>query len=217
MENKKYMAMYTVIGILPLIYFLMVFGTLPETIPTHFDATGVADALGSKMLLIIMPLVNVALVVMAICIPHLMKNKKSKDDITKYDVSVFTAFTTLILVMFSLISINIIYSTANYVKTGKSLDIFSMMYMIYLFFIVTGLLLPRLSQNRLFGIRFPFTLRFSEFWNKTHDFAGKTWVLGSIIGAVTTYITSSIMLSIGILLIMVVLVCLYAIVLFYKK
>jgi uncharacterized membrane protein len=46
------------------------------------------------------------------------------------------------------------------------------------FFVLLGLILPRVRKNPWIGIRTPWTLASDENWARTHRFAGYTMVLG---------------------------------------
>jgi uncharacterized membrane protein len=46
------------------------------------------------------------------------------------------------------------------------------------FFVLLGLVLPRVRQNPWIGVRTPWTLASEENWAKTHRFAGYTMTLG---------------------------------------
>ncbi len=48
MPSKKYLIIYGIIAIIPLIITAIVYPTLPDVIPIHFNADNVADAYGKK-------------------------------------------------------------------------------------------------------------------------------------------------------------------------
>ena len=66
--------------------------------------------------------------------------------------------------------------------------------------------MPNLRKNYIIGIRLPWTLESEDNWNRTHAFAGKLWVRGSLIGIVLAVIFPSVsfFIAFGIVIAMVI-------------
>jgi len=55
-------------------------------------------------------------------------------------------------------------------------------------FIVLGMVMPKIKKNYFVGIRTPWTLQSEEVWQKTHKFAGKTFVAMGILTFLTIFL-----------------------------
>ena len=64
----------------------------------------------------------------------------------------------------------------------------------------------------MIGIRLPWTLESEDNWNRTHAFAGRLWVPGSLIGIVLALIfqSASLFIAFGVLIVMVVWTVVYS-------
>ncbi len=215
MVNKKYTALYVLLALIPMIYFLIVIGSAPDTVPTHFDAEGVADGFGSKWTLIIMPIIVAAVAISALFAPFLTKFAKEKDDKSLNSVA---KFNIVVLLFLDLVSINIIYDGINYVDGGKATLVVNVMYLLNLFILVSGFFLPKLKRNGVFGIRIPFTLMDDTNWERTHKVGGKLWIVAGAVGLVLTFITNgNFWAGMTPIFVAVGLTFLYSVVLYYKK
>lgn len=215
MVNKKYAIIYLLIALIPLIYTAMVYGSAPDTIPTHYNAQGIADAYGSKSQLWLMPGITFVIAISGLFMPFLTKFSKQTDARSLDFAIKFTAFT---LAFVAVISIIIVYVSTHYTdETGSAIGTLSL-YALFIFFIITGLFLPKISRNAVVGIRLPFTLMDDNNWNKTHKFAGKVWIVGGIVGIVLTFVTGgSFWVGMGVILATTLITFLYSIILYYKK
>lgn len=215
MINKKYTALYLFLAVIPLIYVAMVFGGAPEIVPTHFNVEGIADGFGSKWTLWILPVVVVVIAIVAMYTPFLTKFAKQKDD---KSLNVVAKFNLIVLIMLDLVSISIVYTTLNY-SEGKPSEIgLYMLYILNIFFIISGFALPKISRNSVIGIRIPFTLMDSEVWTKTHKIGGKLWIVAGVVGLVITFVTKgNVWFGILPILIACVLTFIYSAILFYSK
>ena len=63
-------------------------------------------------------------------------------------------------------------------------------------FIFIGNYLPKTKQNSALGIKFSWTLRNEENWNKTHRITGKVWVLGGLIMIFSIFLPPVAMVSV---------------------
>ncbi len=186
MVNKKYTALYVLLALIPLVYLGLVFGDAPDTIPTHFNAEGFADDFGSKWTLFIMPVMVAVVAIAALFAPFLTKFAKQKED---KSLNMVAKFNIAVLVMFDLVTISIIYSSFNYAE-GQTIQLGTyILYIMNVFFLVTGFFMPKFKRNAIIGIRLPFTLMDGVVWDKTHAIGGKLWIIGGAVGLVLTFIT----------------------------
>ncbi len=186
MVNKKYTLLYVVLALIPLIYLGLVFGDAPDTIPTHFNAEGLADDYGSKWTLFLMPVMVAVVAISALFAPFLTKFAKQKED---KSLNTVAKFNIAVLVMFDLVTISIIYSSLNYAEGQPSQLGTYILYIMNIFFLITGFAMPKIKRNAIIGIRLPFTLMDGVVWDKTHALGGKLWIIAGVVGLVLTFIT----------------------------
>src|SRR6185369_6560167 len=55
------------------------------------------------------------------------------------------------------------------------------------FFMILGLIMPRVRRNPWIGVRTPWTLASDENWARTHRFAGYSFTLGGIVALLCTF------------------------------
>ena len=102
---------------------------------------------------------------------------------------------------------------------GNEFDVLVVVQLIFaLMFIVIGNLMPKVRQNTTLGIKIKWTLENEENWNRTHRFAGKLWVAGSVVILLTMVLPEKAAYAVMIVdfLIMMVATVLYSY-LFYRR
>lgn len=158
--------------IAPFIYLGLIYGDLPEQVPTHFNVKGEADAWSHKSTLWILPaimtIINYGILVL---IPYIDPKKKIQNMGAKYE------HIKLIMVMLmSVISFFIIYSAQ-----GGSFNNNLLFAMLGFFYVLLGNYFPTIKHNYFMGIRTPWTLEKEEVWKKTHQMAGPLWMIGGLL------------------------------------
>ncbi len=116
MPSKKYLIIYGIIAIIPLIVTAIVYPTLPDTIPTHFNANNVADAYGSKGSVLFTSAIFFAMNIFI----FFMTKVSVKFDTRKYSVLKIQSTYRVIMatvVFMNFISLSILYGTASYNET----------------------------------------------------------------------------------------------------
>jgi uncharacterized membrane protein len=178
--NKYFKILIWPIAVIPAIYLLVIWKSLPEKIAMHFDLQGHPDRYGSKNELLVMTGI---LSLMSIVIYFLLSNiykidpkkyaAENKDKLQRmgFAVSVFI----------SALACFIIYSTAK-----GSIE-FGMHYIfagVGLLFSLMGNYMHTIKPNYFAGLRVPWTLNNEDNWRKTHLLAGKLWFAGGLLMAV---------------------------------
>lgn len=163
-----------VLALLPMVYLATIWNALPETIPTHFNASGEADGWGSKTMLIWLPLaLTLGTYLLMQVIPKLDPKQKLDQMGNKYYLIKF-----FMVVFMGLLSIVIIRAA----KTGSIGGGGSWIYFIIGAMItVLGNYFQSIKPNYFIGIRTPWTLESETVWKKTHRLAGKIWVPAGIL------------------------------------
>ncbi len=163
------------ITILPLVYLLAIWKTIPETVPLHFNFQMEADNFGSKWIFALTSCVwGPLLYILMYFIPKIDPKKMLKRNTKPYYI-IRIAIQTLI----SAISIWIIYITVSYGKTEISFKFVPLL--LSVFMIIFGNYMPTIKQNYFLGFRTPWTLESNEVWQRTHYWSGKAFFYGGLI------------------------------------
>ncbi|HVZ97819.1 MAG TPA: SdpI family protein [Chitinophagaceae bacterium] len=169
--------------LLPYLYLVKIYNSLPARVPTHFGANGRPNDFSNKssLWLIISLLAGVSILVYLLIrfLPNIDPKKKAK-----YSATVFNKIAVAIVLLMSLISCYAIYAAkAGTFKSGGFLPV-----VLGIFFAFMGNMMHSIKPNYFVGIRTPWTLESEETWRKTHQLGGKLWFTGGIIIAITGFL-----------------------------
>ena len=162
----------SVIILLPIIFGVIRWDSLPDTITTHFGADGVPDGASSKAFAVFgLPLIMLALHWICV-ITALFTNRKREQSDKVYTLIFF------IMPMISIFVSALIYATAF----DFDLHLGSILSILFgLMFAVMGNYMPKITRNRTMGIKIKWTLASDENWAATHRVAGKVWFFGGFV------------------------------------
>ncbi len=163
----------------PLAYAAYVYPSLPDTIPTHFNISGEADAYGGKDSIFLGPGI---MAVVGIFVFILLSNIKSFDP-KRYkadDDNLYKKFALFTVAFLSMIGFIIVFSASNHsITIGKLL-----LPALGIAFAGFGWYMPKIHQNYFAGFKLPWTLENEDNWNETHKLAGKIWIYGGVAQAI---------------------------------
>ena len=171
-KNLKILIITSIIMLLPVLFGLIMWNKLPDSLATHWGANGETNGYSSKAFCIFgMPLILLALQwVCAIVTAHDPKNIKNNEAVWKMII--------WLCPILSIIIHFVIFSYAFGLKINMN----------YLFALIIGSLFLFLSRNmtktkpnRTIGIRIKWTLKNEENWKATHRFASKLWFISGIL------------------------------------
>jgi uncharacterized membrane protein len=163
------------IAALPMFYLLLIYGSLPQTIPTHFGLNGQPDHYGNKSSLwIFIPLLYVVSAGVYFLVVNLPKFDPKKT--AKLSVQSFQKIAVAIVLLLAALNISIIYSSINGTFNTKLLYP-----LLGLFFVYMGNVMHSIKPNYFVGIRLPWTLEDPDNWRATHRLGGKLWFVGGIL------------------------------------
>ncbi|WNJ16965.1 SdpI family protein [Pontibacter sp. G13] len=161
-----------IVGLLPWVILAIFWNDLPETIPTHWNIHGEADAFGSKTNAIVLPLVMAFNMLLFSVIPYMdPKADKGKMERTANRILVGTNLFLLILFIGTLM---------NMMGHDVAVDDW-VVYGLLILFAVIGNIFGKIRQNYFMGIRTPWTLSSEQVWLKTHRVSGKVWFYASVL------------------------------------
>ncbi len=164
---------------IPFCYAAYIYPSLPDSIPTHFNIKGEADAYGGKNSIFLGPGI---MAVVGLFVFFVLSNIKSLDPkrYKEQDDSMYKKFALFTVAFLSLISCIIIFSSSN-----QSIDIGKLLLpALGLAFAGFGWYMPKIHQNYFAGFKLPWTLENEDNWNETHKLAGKIWMYGGVIQAI---------------------------------
>jgi uncharacterized membrane protein len=144
--------------------------SLPEQIPTHWNAAGEVDDYTPKPWgVMIMPLAAIFVFVIMKLIPVVSPKGFRTDQFT----GVVNIFTVALVGFISGVGLLVLLAAS-----GRNVHINETVYAgVGLLFIVLGNYLGKVRKNFFLGIRTPWTLASDEVWNRTHRLGGWMFVL----------------------------------------
>ncbi|WGD33745.1 SdpI family protein [Olleya sp. YS] len=172
MNFKKELPLLIII-VLPLIYLGYIYNSLPETVPTHWNASGEIDGYGNKSTLwLITLLLPVLVYVIMTVVPKIDPKKKIATMGKKYNQLKF-----FLVLFMSILALYIIHSAKS-----QSLSNPNVIYiLIGLLFTFLGNYMKTVKPNYFIGIRTPWTLENETVWKKTHQLGSKLWFAGGLL------------------------------------
>ena len=184
-KNLKTLIITGLIILLPIVFVLIKWNTIPDTIPIHFNVSGEVDQYGNKSVLIIAPIIIFLLQWVGVADAH-FKNKKSplKQPYVKVISWVCASVSFAISIM--------MYNAA----IGKLMTVHrTLPIIIGVLLVVMGNLMPKFQKNKFVGLRVKWTLADSDIWFKTHRLCSRiavitgfaTIILGAFENAAITF------------------------------
>jgi uncharacterized membrane protein len=201
------------IALSPLGYLALVWDSLPQSVPVHFDSEMKPDRMGEKSELW---LVGGIMAVVSIGMYFLLKNIHRFDPKRKQadGTATFQKLALGLVVFLAAFSFLIISSS----KTGEVSS--SLLFpLLGLMFAFIGNYMNNIKPNYFAGFRLPWTLSDDENWRKTHQLGGKIWFVGGmLIAVVCLFLPSStaFIVFISVMVVMVLVPAIYSYRL-YKK
>ena len=199
-KNWKLLVITSVIILLPILVGVILWEQLPEKMPSHWNASGQIDGWSSKSFAVFgMPLIMLAM--QWLCALGTGADPKKKNHSEKI----------VHLVLWIIPVLNVLMSALTYaVAMGKQVRMEVIMpVFIGLVLAIVGNYLPKCKQNYTIGIKIPWTLNSEENWNRTHRFAGRLWLVCSLVIILTSFF-GGFWIFFGIVLVMVLAPFLYS-------
>jgi len=168
---------FSLIIIAFLVAFL-VYPTLPDEVPSHWNAAGEIDGYMSQFWgAFLFPLIIAGVGILMWGVPKIAVFKKNIEAFEKY----YYRFRVFLMVFF--LYMYLITMGANFFEVRMNL--FLIPAFSALFFFVSDLL-KNAKRNFFIGIRTPWTLSSDEVWKKTHELGARTskWLSVIILGAI---------------------------------
>lgn len=181
---NKYLkeSVFWILILLPFVYLLTIWKTLPELVPTHFDLLGNPNGWSDKNgLILLIGGMGIGTYILMLLIPKFDPKKKIEQMGDKY-----YSLRLLLTIFMSLLSIYILY-TGNGSKINPNL----LIALIGALYAILGNYFQTLKPNYFIGIRTPWTLENEQIWKKTHRLAGRLWIAGGLLTIIISFLINS--------------------------
>lgn len=179
MKINKYTVICIIASIINLVASLIFISRLPDIVPTHFDMNFHVDAIGSKNVAYIFPVIP-----LLISVGMLLELKLRKKDYANRKVM------QIMMIIFSVFFIAMnwmtLFTMQGEAVIGAKYELpfnpaVILFCLIGLMFIAMGNYLPTVAQNHTLGIRISWTLNNEQCWKLTHRLGGKLFVITGIV------------------------------------
>lgn len=178
------------IVVIPFIYLISIWNSLPDTVPLHWNLEGEIDRHGSKAMLWVIPIM---LPLLTYATFHLVSRFGRNGQLDKMGFK-YERLKFLMLLLMSALASYILFAVKEQTTALPAV----IPGLIGLLFAVFGNYFPVLKQNSYIGVKTPWTLKSEVVWNKTHKMAGQYWFAGGLIVFVSSlflnHATSTILL-----------------------
>ncbi len=172
---------------------MVLYPSLPESIPIHWNAAGEIDGWGSKTTLFLLNLLPLGMLALFAAIPKIDPNK---ENFAKHK-NVYQPFAALMVFFMIGVVWMCILPTMGIELPVSTILLLAM----GVIFILLGNYMPRIRPNYTFGIRTPWTLASETVWKKTHRVGGYVLVLSGIMMVVSSFFHGwASLIGIGVLL-----------------
>jgi uncharacterized membrane protein len=197
-----------IINLVPWLYLLSIWNSLPEKIPVHFGLDGTPDKYGQRSQVFFIP---ATCTVVSVLVYLLLTNiyKLDPKRWASKQPGIFLKIAMVVVVFICCMSIIMLNWTASQHTIGLNL----VLVMMGLLFAYMGNVMHSIKPNYIAGFRLPWTLESEENWRATHLLGSKIWFAGGILIAILAlFIKPTVMFFImmGIVLVMVIIPTVYS-------
>lgn len=172
MKNKKFLIMYIILTVLPLLITTVSMFFLPDTVPVHYGPSGAADRWGSRFELMIFPFFSLVIAVfMWVSAWFSSKNESS----TKNNEKIVLISGVCILALFLILDIFFLYLGFNSAESiyNAPIDIGRLLCGFFgIFFVVSGNIMPKTKPNSIVGMRTKWSRKNENTWKQQQRVSG---------------------------------------------
>lgn len=193
-KYKKALIISSIAILLPVLFGLLVWNQLPDSMVSHFGGDGVADGTAPKAFMVFgMPLILLAIHWLCVwSVTVLDKRNTQNHKMNLVALSIIPATSLVVHIC--------IYGIA----LEKEWNVFVLFPLLLGgLFLVIGNYLPKTTRNRTAGIKLHWTMGNDENWNKTHRLGGRLYFWGGLAVIVSALFSIKVSIAILILVILV--------------
>ena len=154
-------------------YACAVYPALPQTVPTHWGASGSVDGWGDKstsLFLAVMPL-------MILGVMYLLPRIDPKGRNFESFKGVYQGFAAGLVLFFTVLSWMVPLTVLGVLPEDGPAVTYLVCAALGILLAVLGACMPRIEPNYTFGVRLPWTVASERNWRRTHRFAGPVFVV----------------------------------------
>ncbi|MBO8170601.1 MAG: SdpI family protein [Bacillaceae bacterium] len=183
MTFKKSDVVLLIIILAGMLTGVLIYPSLPDQIPTHWNVAGEPDNYSSKEFGVFgLPIINLIIYFAMFLVPRL---DPGRDNYKRFD-KVYRISRWGIVLFLTLIHQLMLYQAYAPIKNWPVLDVSVVTPLLMgILFVVIGNYLTRARRTYFFGIRTPWTLEDETVWKKTHRLGGWLFVLAGIISLIS--------------------------------
>ena len=174
-----------VFALAALIFSVVVYNRLPESVATHFNARGEADGWSSRALAaLLLPAIAAGVVLVFNMLPRMLPRREHLESFA----SSYWLFANLVVAFMCALHVVVLGRALGWpvsIPTAVLLGIGSL-------FVVLGNVLPRTRSNWFLGIRTPWTLESESVWRETHRVGGRTFIAGGVVTMAAAFMPAEI-------------------------
>lgn len=183
-ENKWKILLSTLATFIPMFVGMILWNKLPDPMPIHWNAMGEVDGWASKAVAVFgMPAILAALNL--VCHIATGSDKKNKNQSKKMVSIVFW-----LVPIIANVTCTMVYLTAMNIEVN-TLNIAAAL--LGIVFAIIGNYMPKCKLNYTIGIKIVWTLESEVNWLATHRVAGRVWLGGGIIIALSALLPTNIL------------------------
>lgn len=170
-----------VLIILSLVVGALVYGDLPERVPSHWNIHGEIDGYSGRFFGAFgMPLLTLGLYILMVFLPRI--------DPKRANYGKFIGAYNIFMILFVLFMLSL-HALILLAAFGYQIDIGVIVRIgLGILFIVTGNYMTRVRHNYFFGIKTPWTLASEKVWVKTHRLGGLLFVAAGILSIISIFL-----------------------------
>ena len=185
-NHKKQLIAASALILLPILVGLLLMDRLPEAFATHWGMDGQADGWSSRSFAIFVPPV-IMLALFWVCVFFTGKDPGNQDGRNKKPF----AMVLWIVPFLSNLCCGMMYALA----LGAKFSVTNLMLVVMgLLLLVIGNYMPKCQMNSTIGIKVSWAYTSEENWNATHRFAGRVWVIGGMLMALSALVPGNIVM-----------------------
>jgi uncharacterized membrane protein len=181
MKKTKLLLLQFLTTLIPAIYLLAIWNSLPESVPLHYNSQMQADRFGSRLELLGV-IIFMSLVSLGTSSLILYLNKLDPKQRYQTSNALIIKISWTITVFLTLLSTFIVYQTKSYTETtehGFTIKIIEAL--VALLFAALGNFMNNIKPNYFIGFRTPWNLENEDNWKKTHHLGSKLWFFGGLL------------------------------------
>lgn len=188
MKNKKFLLIYIVLTVLPIIMSIAAMFFMPDEVPVHYGPSGAVDRWGSKYELMILPVFSVFIAVLMWFSSSISSKNESG---TKNNERISLIVGALLLVIFLIFSVFFLYLAFKGAESiyDAPVDIGRLICGLFgVFFVISGNIMPKVKPNSIMGMRTKWSMKNDNIWKKQQRVSGILLIIAGVVLIILAFI-----------------------------